>query len=170
MGGIGALQQQQAGAAYYGPPFGSQFAQQEQPPWQVAPPLGDPVASTGQVTLSQQQRQQGEGRGVAPQVVGIDTAAIIREASEMFTYMRIAIEQGIAKGMEAVVEMHERAAGSSATRVAPLGQAQVTLLGASSTGRTSRPHPQERTGEEKSEDTGDETPMEASSSLPAERQ
>ena len=81
LGGIGA-QQQQAGAAYYAPPFGGQFAQQEQPPWQVAPPLGAQFASTGLVTPSPQQPQQGAGRGMAPQGAGIDTAAIIRAAQE----------------------------------------------------------------------------------------
>ena len=171
LGRIGAQQQQQAGAAYEAPPFGGQFAQQEQPPWQVAPPLGVPFASIGLVTPSQQQPQQGAGRGMAPEGAGLDTAAIIHAAQEeMIPYMRIAIEQGITKAMQAVAEMQERAAGAASARGAPLGQAQVNLLGGSGTGRTRRPQAQEQPGEEESEDTGTETPMEASTSLPAELQ
>ena len=108
---------------------------------------------------------------MAPQGAGIDTAASIRAAQEeMIPYMRIAIVQGIAKGMLAVEEMQERAAGAAAGRVPPLVQVQVTLLGASGPGRTRRPQALERPGEEESEDTGTETPMEASTSLLAELQ
>ena len=170
MGGICAQQQQQAGAAYYVPPFGGQVAQQEQPPWQVAPPLGAPFASTELVMPSQQQ-QQGAGRGMDPKGAGLDTAAIIRASQEeMLPDMRIPIEQGIAKGMQAVAEMQERAAVAAATRVAPIRQGQVNLRGASSTGRTRRPRARDKPGEEESEDTGTETPMEASTLLPAELQ
>ena len=57
---------------------------------------------------------------MAPEGAAIDTTVIIRAAHEMLPYMRIAIEQGIAKGMQAVPEMQERAVGAAAARGPPL--------------------------------------------------